>query len=148
MLTKYKGWSIEFQGNGYRLARIEAVEDKTIIKYAKTQAQAKIVITNEEDRISREAEARIKRERERVITKRYEVQLTNHEPVTFTFERSPSAAYAYGNQTSVTVHENDRFLGIVDTRYDNSVLKDFGAWCVDYLKSYIDPKYEPQITEV
>lgn len=148
MFTKYKGWNIEYLGHGYQMTRIEAVEGKTIIKRAKTQAHAKTVITNEESRIAREAEARAKAERERIIKKHYRVQLKNHDDVTFHFIRSPSSAFTYGNQTSVTVHEGERFLGIVDTRYDYNVLKDFDAWCIDYLKSYIDPKYEPCITEV
>ena len=148
MLKKYKGWNIEFTGHGYELTRIAPVNGKKIKKRARTQEQAKTVITNEEARISREEEARINAERERVITKRYEVQLKDHKPVIFELQRGPSGAFAYGNQTSVTVHEGDMFLGVVDTRYDHSVLNDFGAWCIDYLKSYIDPKHEPQITEI
>lgn len=148
MLKKYKGWNIEFTGHGYELTRIAPVNGEKVTKRAKTQEQAKTVITNEESRIAREEEARAKAERERVITKRYEVQLKNHKPVTFELQRGPSGAFAYGNQTSVTVHEDDRLLGIIDTRYDHDVMKDFGAWCIDYLKSYIDPAYEPQFNEI
>ena len=148
MLTKYKGWNVEFTGHGYELTRIAPVNGKKIKKRAKTQAQAKTVITNEESRILREEEARAKAERERVITKRYEVQLKDHKPVIFELQRGPSGSAPYGNQTSVTFHEGERFVGVIDTRYDHDVMKDFGAWCVAYLKGYIDPKYEPQIVEI
>ena len=148
MLTKYKGWNIEYTGNGYALTRIEKVDGKTIEKRAMTQEHAKTVITNAETMIAHEAAAKAKAERERVITKRFRADLKGHEPVVFELERGPSGAFAYGNQTSVCVHEEKTLLGVVDTRYDNSVLADFTAWCIEYLKSYIDPKYEPKFTEI
>ena len=148
MLTKYKGWNIEKNGHGYTLTRIEKVDGRIIEKRAKTQEHAKTVITNAETMIAHEAAAKAKAERERVITKRFRADLNDHKPVVFTFQRFPSAMFAYGNQTSVSMHEGDTFLGIIDTRYDNSVLADFTAWCIDYLKSYIDPKYEPKFTEI
>ena len=148
MLTKYKGWKIENIANSYYMTRIEPVNGKKIRKRAKTQAAAKALINSEEARIAIEEEARIKAERERVITKRYEVQLKDHKPVIFELQRGPSGSAPYGNQTSVTFHEGERFVGVIDTRYDHDVMKDFGAWCVAYLKGYIDPKYEPQIAEI
>ena len=148
MFTKYKGWNVEFTGNWYLLTRIQEVDGKKITKRAKSQEHARTIITNEESRIHIKAEAKAKAERERVITKRFRADLKDHKPVVFTFERFPSAMFAYGNQTSVSMHEGDTFLGIIDTRYDNSVLADFTAWCIEYLKSYIDPKYEPKFTEI
>ena len=147
MLTKYKGWNIEYTGHGYALTRIEKVDGKTIEKRAKTQELAKTVITNEESRIAREKEAKAKAERERVITKRYRADLKDHAPVIFTLQRGPSGAFAYGNQTSVVFYEGETFRGIIDTRYDHIVIDDFDAWCIEYLKSYIDPKFEPRFTE-
>lgn len=148
MFTKYKGWNVEFTGNGYLLTRIQEVDGKKITKRAKSQEHARMVITNEESRIHIKEEAKAKAERERVITKRYKVDLKDHDPVVFTLERFPSAAFAYGNQTSVSMHEGDTFRGIIDTRYDHSVIADFSAWCIEYLKDYIDPKYEPKFTEI
>lgn len=148
MFTKYKGWNVEFTGNGYLLTRIQEVDGKKITKRVKSQEHASTVITNEESRIQIKAEAKAKADRKRVITKRFRADLKGHEPVVFELQRGPSGAFAYGNQTSVCVHEGKTLLGVVDTRYDNSVLADFTAWCIEYLKSYIDPKYEPKFTEI
>ena len=148
MIKKYKGWNIEFIGHGYELTRITPVDGKILKTRAKTQEHAKAVITNHETRIKAKEAIRAKAEREQVITKRYSVQLKGHKPVVFELQRGPSGASAYGNQTSVVVHEDDRLLGVIDTRYDHGVMEDFGAWCINYLKSYIAPEYEPKFTEI
>ena len=82
------------------------------------------------------------------LTKRFFVRFNN--PVLnawWEFQRGESGAFAYGNQTSVKVFRDDNFISIVDTRYDHSVMGDFGAWCRNYLLNYLDPAYEPQIEE-
>ena len=53
MNSKYKGWGIEYFGTGYRMTRLKAVNGVTVTKTAKTIAQAKTVITNEEAMIQR-----------------------------------------------------------------------------------------------
>ncbi len=53
MNQKYKGWGIEFFGNGYRLTRLKPVDGAIITKTAATLACAKTIITNAEDEIQR-----------------------------------------------------------------------------------------------
>ena len=64
------------------------------------------------------------------------------------FVRDKSAMYGYGNKTAVTIFRNDELKGIVDTRYDKSVLVDFRDWCMTYMSQYFDPSFEPNITEI
>ena len=74
----------------------------------------------------------------------YEVKF--NEPkfnATYTFIRQKSGAFAYGNQSMVVVYCNDKVKETIDTRYDKLVMKDFTAWCEDYLKTAFNPDYEP-----
>lgn len=82
------------------------------------------------------------------LTKRYFVRFNN--PVLnawWEFRRDESAAFAYGNGTSVSIFRDDNFVGIVDTRYDHGVIKDFGKWCRDHLEAHLDPAYAHHIEE-
>lgn len=64
------------------------------------------------------------------------------------FRRGKSAAFRYGNGTSVVVYTRGSVYSVVDTRYDPSVMTDFGAWCADWLKNNLDPAFEPVFTEI
>lgn len=73
----------------------------------------------------------------------------------YAFLRGESGAFAYGNRTSVGVfwgdsseRSTDNLISLVDTRYDHSVMDNFSAWCRDWLISYLDPKYLPQIKAI
>lgn len=82
------------------------------------------------------------------LTKRFFVRFINPAlNAWWEFQRGESAAFAYGNKTSVTVFRDDNFICVVDTRYDQDVMNDFGAWCRNYLLNYLDPAYKPQIEE-
>lgn len=80
---------------------------------------------------------------------RYEVTFNAPEfNAEYKFVRDESAAFAYGNGSSVAIFRNDVFKGIVDTRYDHDVMKDFDAWCMDYLNNYFDPAFDPAIKKI
>lgn len=143
MLNKYKGWTIERTGNSsYLLTRIVPIEGKTITARARTQDHAKTVIMNEE--------ARIQREWLNDLTYTFKVSFntTVFDPAIYVFTRGKSAAYEYGNKTSVTLFKDGKFLWVVDTRYDHSVMEDFRKWCIEYLTSNLDPASEPKIEEI
>lgn len=143
MLNKYKGWTIERTGNSsYLLTRISPIEGKTITARARTQDHAKTVIVNEE--------AKIQRERLNDLTYTFKVSFNDPRfiPSTYVLTRCKSAAFEYGNKTSVTVLKNGVLLGIIDTRYDHSVMEDFRKWCLEYLTDSFDPAYDPKIEEV
>ena len=147
MFNSYKGWDVTNTGHGYEMTRREKVNGETIVKRAKTQEHARTVITNAESDIARREAERAKKERETPITKRYHVTFNKPEyNGVYEFTRSPSAFSPYGNQTSVSFFKGFTLIGVIDTRYDHEVMRDFDAWCIDYLKNYFDPSYEPQIT--
>ena len=66
----------------------------------------------------------------------------------YKFVRDESAAFDYGNKSAVTIYRNDKFQGIIDTRYDHEVMRDFDEWCLWYLGNMFDPAYEPAITKI
>lgn len=81
-------------------------------------------------------------------TRTYEVKF--NEPkfnATYTFVRTKSGAFQYGNQSTVIVYRNTEVKEYIDTRYDKLVMKDFTAWCEDYLRSAFNPDYEPTWSE-
>lgn len=65
----------------------------------------------------------------------------------YTFVRRESGAFAYGNRSAVDVYvtrgDKTERKESFDTRYDGMVMKDFEAWCVDYLQNAFNPDYEP-----
>jgi hypothetical protein len=67
----------------------------------------------------------------------------------YTFRRCKSGASDYGNRTCVIVtREKDGYDEYYDTRYDSSVMKDFGAWCVDWMDNHFRKDLEPNWTEI
>lgn len=79
----------------------------------------------------------------------YEVTFNKPEfNAVYEFVRDESAAFAYGNGSAVTIFRNGDFKGIVDTRYDRDVMKDFDGWCLAYLNDYFDPAFEPAIKKI
>lgn len=54
---------------------------------------------------------------------------------TFTFELGDSAAFQYGNGTSVVVtsdkYKDDKRL--IDTRYEKGIISNFEKWCIQWL---------------
>jgi len=83
------------------------------------------------------------------ITKTFKVTFNNPKfDCVYELTRGKSGAFAYGNQTSVVVLRDGRFIGVVDTRYDHSVMEDFTAWCIRWLTDRHDPAYNPKFTEV
>lgn len=74
----------------------------------------------------------------------YEVKFNDPQyNATYTFVRTESAAFQYGNRSTVLVYCNDKVKDRIDTRYDALVMKDFTAWCEDYLKNAFNPDFEP-----
>lgn len=74
----------------------------------------------------------------------YEVKFNRPEfNATYTFVRQKSGAFAYGNESVVVVYRNDKVYECVDTRYDKLVMKDFTAWCEQYLTTAFNLDYEP-----
>ncbi len=67
---------------------------------------------------------------------------------TYTFYRCESGAFDYGNKSMVCVERNKKHLTTIDTRYDKLVMKDFRAWCEEFLSSAFNPDYEPTWEEV
>lgn len=60
------------------------------------------------------------------------------------FTRKESSLAQYGNHTCVIVHHGKMLRECVDTRYDQTVTKDFGAWCEAYLANAFDTSFEPK----
>lgn len=54
----------------------------------------------------------------------------------------------YGNGSEVMVIEDDCLLTVVDTRNDKVVMRDFTAWCKEWLADNLIPGYELVITEI
>jgi hypothetical protein len=74
----------------------------------------------------------------------YEVKFNKPEfNAKYTFIRRESGAFAYGNRSAVDVYRNDEWKESLDTRYDRLVMKDFTAWCEEYLRNAFNPDYEP-----
>lgn len=79
----------------------------------------------------------------------YEVTFNNPEfNATYTFYRHESGAFAYGNGSAVSVYRNGKRHDLYDTRYDKEVMKDFTAWCENWLKNAFNPDYEPKWEEM
>ena len=77
-------------------------------------------------------------------TRIYEVKFNKPEyNATYTFVRTKSGAFAYGNRSMVIVYRNDEVKETIDTRYDKTVMGDFTAWCENYLSSAFNPDFEP-----
>lgn len=66
----------------------------------------------------------------------------------YTFTRCKSGSFNYGNGSCVVVERADGYEECYDTRYDSSVMKDFGAWCVDWLANHFRADLEPKWEEV
>lgn len=64
---------------------------------------------------------------------------------TWELELGESGAFKYGNGTCVVVTANGQHHDLIDTRYDSSVIKDFSAWCDDYMSRQFDPDYGSHI---
>lgn len=80
-------------------------------------------------------------------TRIYEVKFNEPEyNATYTFRRTKSGAFEYGNRSTVIVYRNDKVKEYIDTRYDQLVMKDFTAWCENYLQNAFNPDFEPTWT--
>lgn len=66
----------------------------------------------------------------------------------WTFELTKSGAFNYGNQTCVIIKENSTVKDMLDTRYEKDIVRNFDAWCDDYISHMFNPEYEPNISIV
>lgn len=83
------------------------------------------------------------------ITKKYRVTFNVPEyNATYTFERSKSGAFSYGNGSVVNIYRDDKFDQSIDTRYDTSVINNFDEWCEDCLSNMFNPDYKPTWLEI
>ena len=64
---------------------------------------------------------------------------------TWILELGESGAFKYGNGTCVIVTVNGQHHELIDTRYDNGVIKNFVAWCDDYMSRQFNSDYGPHI---
>lgn len=83
------------------------------------------------------------------ITNRY--QVTFNEPeynAEYVLSVGKSGSFSYGNGSCVTFSSNGKTISVIDTRYDINVLKNFDAWCNDFLTNYFNPDLEPKIKKI
>ena len=64
------------------------------------------------------------------------------------FHRDYSACSPYGNKSAVTIMRDGDFIGIADTRYDDLVMRNFGGWCLAWVKNHFNPEYIFKIEEI
>lgn len=73
----------------------------------------------------------------------YRVYLSNGKTRIIDFHREKSGAFQYGNQTSVAIEINEQLFNVIDTRYDNEVIKDFPKWCESWIKNHFRKDLNP-----
>lgn len=73
----------------------------------------------------------------------YRVYLSNGVTRIIDFYREESSAFQYGNQTSVVIEFNEQPFEVIDTRYNNEVIKNFPKWCEKWIKNYFRKDLNP-----
>lgn len=80
---------------------------------------------------------------------RYEVTFNQPEfNAVYEIIREKSAAFAYGNGSTVIVLRNGKRDNLIDTRYDRDVMEDFDRWCDIYINNCFAREFEPVIKKI